>query len=834
MKLERSWRNILGLATRYPVTSLLTLFIFIFALLTGPLQGPRGDLHQLLGTGADRFIAGHWWSPITAVLFTTNLLELIVGLAAVIVFVSFSERLMGSLRTLAAYFGTAYVGISLGVLLQIIGTHSGELWSRNLEHLVVFDVFTAVAGTIMTASAFASTLWRRRIRVITLLVVIMYLLYSGMPSDLYRLLAALCGLVLGVVLRPVPRSVTGWQRSSHHEMRVLLASAVSISALGPVIALTSRLRYGVLAPIGALLTSDASHSGYLVQRCQASAITHGCVHELTLTRIDGVGPFLTSTAPLAVLIVAAYGLLRGRRFAVWLAVAMNLMLAVLAALYFGIFPVVHAKDVATPHYWEVSVTLAMSSIVPAALSVVLIVLRKHFTVLTPRRDAYRYLLLVALSWISLAVIYVLVGWLERNTGFSRPLSLGDLVSRVPQRFVPISFLRHHTIQYFPTTPLTWFIFYHVGTIFWLVVILGALPLVTGRTRVRGGGVADAARVRRLLERNGGGRLSFMATWPGNSYWFDPVSGGAIAYRVKGRVALTTGGPFGITGTLPGIIDRFARFCDDSGFVPVFYSIESDWEPVFQSMGWSTMVVAEETVIRPRSWATTGKKWQDVRTSINRAQRAGIRSEWTTYFALPLSISVQISDISEQWVAEKGLPEMGFTLGGLDELRDPAVRLMLAIDESGRVEGVTSWLPTYRDGDVIGWTLDFMRRRPGSINGVMEFLIAEAAEQMQRDGIEFMSLSGAPLAHTAVAADNESQSALERTLNFLSTSLEPVYGFRSLLRFKQKFQPEMHPLIMAYPDPVSLPIIGVALVRAYLPELSVRQTAALTLGRSPSG
>ena len=827
---ERSWRNIWGLATRYPVTAALALFILIFALLTGPLRGPEGHLRSFLGTGADRFTAGHWWSPITAVLFTTNLLELVVGLAAVIVFVGFSERLMGSLRTLLAYFGTAFVGISVGVGIQIIGTHSGELWSRNLHHLVVFDVFTAVAGTIMTASAFASTLWRRRIRVITLLVVIMYVLYSGMPSDLYRLLAALCGLGLGVLLRPYPRTVTGWQRSSHHEMRVLLASVVSISVLGPVIALTSGSRYGVLAPIGALLTSDAPDAGHVLQRCQAFAITHGCVHELTLTRINGFGPVLISISPLLVLIVAAYGLLHGRRFAVWLAVALNVMLAILAALYFGIFPLVNPRNDVTPHYWEVSVILAMSAIVPAALAVLLIVLRRHFTVLTPRRAIYRYILLVAVSWFVLAFLYVLIGWLERNTGFTRQLDLGDLLARVLQRFVPVSFLRHQPIQYLPTTPLTWFVYYHVGTIFWLVVILGALPLLTGRTRVRGGAANAAARARQLLERGGVGRLSFMATWEGNSYWFDAASGGAIAYRVNGRVALTTAGPFGITDTSPGIIERFARFCDDSGFVPVFYSVESDWEPVFQSMGWSTMVVAEETVIRPRSWATTGKKWQDVRTSINRAQRAGIRSEWTTYFALPLSITVQISDISEQWVAEKGLPEMGFTLGGLDELRDPAVRLMLAIDESGRVEGVTSWLPTYRDGEVIGWTLDFMRRRPGSINGVMEFLIAEAAEQMQRDGMEFMSLSGAPLAHTAVA-ENEPQNALERILGFLSTSLEPVYGFRSLLRFKQKFQPEMHPLIMAYPDPVALPIIGVALVRAYLPELSVRQTAALTLGRA---
>ena len=89
--------------------------------------------------------------------------------------------------------------------------------------------------------------------------------------------------------------------------------------------------------------------------------------------------------------------------------------------------------------------------------------------------------------------------------------------------------------------------------------------------------------------------------------------------------------------------------------------------------------------------------------------------------------------------EKALPEMGFTLGGVDELIDPRVRLLYAVDGNGKVLGVTSWLPTYRDGKVIGWTLDFMRHRTDSVNGIMEFLIARMAERLRDDdSVEFMS------------------------------------------------------------------------------------------------
>ncbi|WP_258046094.1 bifunctional lysylphosphatidylglycerol flippase/synthetase MprF [Leifsonia shinshuensis] len=821
-------RRLGRLIATHPFTAALTALILVLALVTGPIHGPHRPLRVWLGVGPDQLIDGHWWSAVTAVLFTDNLAELIVVLVLTVLLVGVSERLMGAWRTALAFFATSAVGIAAGVGIQLIGSQTGEMWSRNVHHLVVLDVFTGIAGTIMTASAFAGAFWRRRIRVITMLVAIMYLLYSGNPSDLYRLLAVLAGFGLGVLLRP-HESILGWRRSSHHEVRVLLASAVTISALGPVIGLLTQSRYGMLSPIGLLFSSDVPATGSVLERCQAFAVTRDCVHDLTLERINGLGPVLISVLPLLALLVAAYGLLRGRRFAVWMAVSVNTLLAVLSGLYFGILPFADPRPTVSPRYWEVTFILALSALVPLTMAILLVAYRRHFTVLATARSVRRYVLTVLLTGLGLIGLYILVGWLQKDTGFTRPIDITDLLNDVLERFIPVSFLRREPLQYLPTTPLATVVYHNIGTVFWLVVILAAVPFMVGRGAWRRS-IGDAGRVRSLLERGGGDAISFMATWPGNSYWFDSATGGAVAYRVVGRVALTTGAPFGADESVhDGIIERFSRFCDDSGWIPVFYSVDAQYQPIFDGMGWSTMTVAEETVIRPQQWATTGKKWQDVRSSINRAQRAGIRSEWTSFGALPLSAAVQLSDISEQWVAEKDLPEMGFTLGGLDELRDPAVRLMLAVDESGRIEGVTSWLPSYREGHVVGWTLDFMRRRPGSINGVMEFLIAEAATRMKEEGVEFMSLSAAPLAHTAGTPD-DAKSGMDRVLGYLSTSLEPVYGFRSLLKFKQKFQPELHPLIMAYPDPVALPAIGVGLVRAYLPDLSMRQAAALAVGR----
>jgi len=202
----------------------------------------------------------------------------------------------------------------------------------------------------------------------------------------------------------------------------------------------------------------------------------------------------------------------------------------------------------------------------------------------------------------------------------------------------------------------------------------------------------------------------------------------------------------------------------------------------------------------------------------------ITARWVTYPDAPLTVVEQIRAISEEWVADKGLPEMGFTLGGLDELNDPAVACLLAVDAEGNVHAVTSWLPIHRDGKVVGATLDFMRRATNTeFRGVMEFLIASAAMAYRDHGMELLSLSGAPLARLE---RGRTPTAIQRQLDGLGRALEPVYGFRSLLAFKAKFQPEYRPLFLAYPDRTALPAVATALTRAYLPALSAGQITQL--------
>ena len=163
-----------------------------------------------------------------------------------------------------------------------------------------------------------------------------------------------------------------------------------------------------------------------------------------------------------------------------------------------------------------------------------------------------------------------------------------------------------------------------------------------------------------------------------------------------------------------------------------------------------------------------------------------------------------------------------------ELKDPDVRLYLAFGADGGLQAVTSWLPSWRDARVVGWTIDFMRRADDSMPGIMEFVIASAAQHMRDEGVEVLSLSGAPLA-TKPVEDGDGpadQTAMDRLLALLAHTLEPAYGFASLFAFKSKFNPTYETIYMAYPDQLALPAIGNAIGKAYLPDANAREYVAL--------
>lgn len=429
--------------------------------------------------------------------------------------------------------------------------------------------------------------------------------------------------------------------------------------------------------------------------------------------------------------------------------------------------------------------------------------------------------------IDLVVILVLVNGLRRGRRFAWVLALllgifNVLIATLVLALIILTSQAQLDVRWDGETELTL-----ANGFLWLIVLV---YLVWVRRAFRAKrkstlGIQPAPTVddvKKELRTHGGGTLSWMTTWDGNSY--ARGAGGVVAYQRRNGVALALADPIGPAESRAAAVEEFIREAEHAGLVPCFFSADEATRAAVPST-WRSMVVADDTIVDLAGLEFTGKRWNSVRTSLNKAGREEMTFRMTQLKSESWGVQQQLRAISEAWVGDKDLPEMRFTLGTLEEAEDPEVRLALALAPNGDVDGFLSWLPIYGDdGAVRGWTLDLMRRRDGGFGPVMEYLIGSSAKQFSEEGAEIMSLSGAPLAHDYPPDAGMIAALSER----LAEALEPVYGFGSLHRFKQKFHPRYETMYLLFRDESDLTRISGALTRAFLPDATIRQFAGAGL------
>ncbi|MGV8977778.1 MAG: bifunctional lysylphosphatidylglycerol flippase/synthetase MprF [Cellulomonas sp.] len=817
-----------GAVRKAPLTLSLVLTFWVVGASTGSLlHGPRDSLRHVVLLES-RPSLGHPLTWLASFLWSTNLNGYVWGTIALLTLGVFAEQHLGtgryavSLVTTHVLAGATLAASSL-VLSQL---HPG--WTRAFLAIHYGGPTVGVVGATLAASASFRVLWRRRLRAGGLTLFATMALFDGGGVSVLLVAASVIGLVLGQLLvRAVARpSPVG----SVHEARTLTSVIVGATALGPLLATVTPNPTGPFAVLGNLVAGVHGSAPRAVRKlCTEDPASAACAMS-QLNLHPGIGVTLMACLPALLLLLAATGLRRGSRGAWIAALTLEGALAVVAvADYFLTMAdagTVLAMMSVTDEQPAILLTrLVLPCVVPLAAVVgVLVFGRDLFTVRPPagyyRALSRRVAALVAAS----AAIYVAVGLTISGQWRTEP-TVGSLLTDFPLRLAPAGLTLGTMPERLPTGPAAHLLFDWIGVAVWSgVCVLVSLGRKNRSTPTGSQNTAAQA----ILVKHGGPSLAWMGLWRGNQYWFSPAGTTYIPYRAVQGVALTIGDPIGPAAERSAAVKEFAQYCESMSTVPCFYSATAQLETVCRAAGWSSVEIAQETVLRLGSVAFTGKRFQDVRTALNRASREGMRTEWIDYGRASLSTVVQIRAISEEWVAQQQLPEMGFTLGGVDQLNDPHVRCSVVVDSAGSIHAVASWLPIYSAGAVTGWTLDFMRRRTDGFRHGTELLIAQAALDFQAEGYCELSLSGAPLARpegadvpagTAEAAASRPD-PLDRLLDLVGTRLEPVYGFRSLLRFKAKFQPERRPLYLIYADAAALPAIGRAVARAYVPDASL--------------
>jgi phosphatidylglycerol lysyltransferase len=809
--------------------AVLAVFLAAGAVTGSYLAGPPEQLLDGAGVSGPGLRAGNWWSLFTSLFFATNPLAYVSASLMILVLLGLAERKLGTAAAVALFLGGQFGAVTVFLLITQLAGYVGDGWLDLMADDILIGPYPAVLAAGLAATGRLPVLWQRRLRTGVLSISLLLVLYIGHAETVIGLIGAVLGLLAGWWVQG-DQGHLHRHRSTGREARNLLALTVAVFAVGPILTGIARAPTGPLALLRDVVLNPMPTLSQLAVNC-GTTVEASC---LEAGRAGFAGPFGLALAvvPVVLLLICADGMRRGRRLALNIAIAIQLAVTALAAVYLALFALVPSRPrgPSAPPMGSAFAHVLPLVCVPLLLAVLLWLNRRQFRVQTAPAARRLLALVVGGSWLVLAAAYA-VAWLWAG-GLTRDGGLLGLFAELARQYVPVPIPQHYHRVFADRNSVEAVLFAYSGPVFWVIALVAVWWVLLGRHHGSDSGRQDRIKARNLLHQ-GGGPISWMALWEPNSYWFSPDGRGAVAFQRHGSVALTLGGAIGPADGQGHVTEGFLAYCSGQALIPALYSCDDTLWPMLQDRGFSRVAVAQETRLAIRELEFKGKEWQNVRTALNRAAKLGVEAVWGTYASLPAALRLKLSEVSEEWAAGKTVPEMGFTLGGIDELDDPEVLCCLAVDGNGTVHGVTSWLPVYDDGRLVSRTLDVMRRGADAFPGVMEFLIASAVLEL-RSSVEVISLSGSPLASLpgsgtgpgTGSGGGDQADNLVRILDLVGHALEPVYGFRSLAAFKSRFKPEYRALYLYYQDPLYLPAIGRALTRAYLPGLSLPQGARL--------
>ncbi len=350
-----------------------------------------------------------------------------------------------------------------------------------------------------------------------------------------------------------------------------------------------------------------------------------------------------------------------------------------------------------------------------------------------------------------------------------------------------------------------------------LVLLGGLVLIgtlASLLRTSGGPQGldgrDSARLRCLLDRWGDrDSLGYFSLRSDKSAIFSPSGKAALAYRVVGGVSLASGDPIGNVEAWPGAISAWLDEADRYAWVPAVLAASERGADAFHRAGFDALELGDEAVIEVAGFSLDGRAMRPVRQAVNRARRCGVTCDVSTVAGLSDVELDELVDAAGRW--RDGPTERGFSmaLGRFGDPADTGCRVVRSRDASGALCAALHLVPW---GDE-GLSLDLMRRRPDSDNGVVELMVVELLAAAHAEGLECVSLNFAVFRSVFERGGRLGAGPVLRLWRRVLLHASRFWQIESLYRANAKYQPLWIPRFLCFRNVSDLPTITLAALRA---------------------
>ena len=446
------------------------------------------------------------------------------------------------------------------------------------------------------------------------------------------------------------------------------------------------------------------------------------------------------------------------------------------------------------------------------MAVVLVTVRREFDA-RPSPGSIRRALLLAPSMAGAAWLFGWVAIVVHGNDFAPPPTTGQSAMAAFRGLMGLPFgLTYRTPEgrWIPgLLPL-------LGVAVVVTAFAMALrPVVEGLRR----DPEERQRARDLVRRYGDGTLSYFAPREDKNHFF--AGRAMVAYRYLWNLAIVSGDPVGHPDDLEGAFLAFVRQARSLGWGVAVLAGRGDLDEVYAEAGLHPFYLGDEALVDPRTFSLEGRPIRKVRQSVHRLERAGYHLEFLPDQEVGPDLRDALAEVTRSWRGRA--PERGFTmsLGRGPSPLDPDCLTVVARDTDGRAQGYLHLVPCF--GSEPGYSLDEMRRRPTTPNGLTEWMVAQAIRELAKRDCTRLSLNFALLGE--LFRSESKLSPWQRVELAIVRRLNPFFQIESLHDFNAKFFPSWVPRYIYYEAATGFPRVVLAYLEAEaftrLPFIGVR-------------
>jgi phosphatidylglycerol lysyltransferase len=314
---------------------------------------------------------------------------------------------------------------------------------------------------------------------------------------------------------------------------------------------------------------------------------------------------------------------------------------------------------------------------------------------------------------------------------------------------------------------------------------------------------DRNLVKEIVQRYGNSPLDFFKIYPDKFFFIANDRDGFISFKVTSHFAVVLENPVcKDEEAFMELVTDFDRFCDENGFVSVYYRVPQPSLDIYRKLKKKNMLVGEEAVVDLTTYTLEGGKMKTTRSAVNRLTGEGYIVK---IYEPPIKegLMQKLEHVSDNWLEALGQKEVAFTQGVFDSRILKEQTIITVENAEERVVAFLNLVPDYAPGEA---TYDLIRKGEEAPNGVFDMLLARTFLYLKEKGYKTVNMGLAPLSGI------EGVNLAEKTIRYAYEKLKMFGHFKGLRKYKEKFYPRWEKKYLIYTNDFHLVQVPNALRR----------------------